>query len=312
MNAISRRKSGADLREFVRRGWRRNWAGWMFISPLVVGIAVFTLYPMIQSLIYSFYNYDGGRVFEFSGLANFKYMFGLDLEEVGKVFANTFLYAAISVPLNLCLSYLLAVLVNQKIKGVTAYRVLYYLPVVIPGVVSGVIWSQIMDPSSQGVFNLMLSKLGLPTSGFFATASTAMMSAIIMNMWGLGGGMVLWLAALKNIPNGLYEAAKIDGASVFRRFFNITIPLSTPMIFYNLVTGIIGAMQTNHTMVFASDGGRGPKDSLYFIAVKIYREAFVGKDFGYASALAWLLFLIIAVLTAVTFMSSKWVYTGDN
>ncbi len=297
---------------FIKRELRASGAGWMFISPLVIGIALFTMYPMVQSLLYSFYDYDGGRVFEFIGLANFRYMFGLDFSEVAKVFGNTFLYAAISVPLNLCLSYLLAVLVNQKIKGVTVFRVLYYLPVVIPGVVSGVIWSQIMDPSSQGVFNLILGHLGIPPSGFFATESTALMSAIVMNLWGLGGGMVLWLAALKNIPNGLYEAARIDGAGVLRRFFFITVPLSTPMIFYNLVTGIIGAMQTNHTMVFASDGGRGPNESLYFIAVKIYNEAFTGKDFGYASALAWMLFIIIAILTAITFMTSKWVYTGDE
>ncbi len=301
-----------DFLAFLKKEWRMSWAGWMFISPLVIGIAIFTAYPMIQSLIYSFYNYDGGRIFEFNGLANFRYMFGLDFEEVAKVFGNTFLYGIISVPLNLCLSYLLAVLVNQKIHCVKAFRVFYYLPVVIPGVVSGVIWSQIMDPSSQGVLNLFLGKFGIPPSGFFATASTALASAIVMNLWGLGGGMVLWLAALKNIPAGLYEAARIDGAGVFRRFFFITVPLSTPMIFYNLVTGIIGAMQTNHTMVFASDGGRGPKDSLYFIAVKIYNEAFIAKDFGYASALAWVLFLVIAVLTAVTFLTSKWVYTGDE
>ncbi len=307
-----KRRNRGDIAAMLRREWRNNWPGWMFILPLIIGIAVFTVYPMLQSFIYSFYNYDGSRVFEFAGIANFRYMFGLDFDEVLKVFGNTFLYAIISVPLNLCLSYLLAVLVNQKIKGVTAFRVMYYLPVVIPGVVSGVIWSQIMDPSSQGIFNTILGVFGIPASGFFATASTAMLSAIVMNLWGLGGGMILWLAALKNIPAGLYEAAKIDGASVFRRFISITIPMSTPMIFYNLVTGLIGAMQTNNTMVFASNGGRGPQDSLYFIVVKIYNEAFIGKDFGYASALAWILFFIIAVLTALTFMTNKWVYTGDE
>lgn len=157
---------GNDFLAFLKKEWRMSWAGWMFISPLVIGIAIFTAYPMIQSLIYSFYNYDGGRTFEFNGMANFRYMFGLDFEEVAKVFGNTFLYGIISVPLNLCLSYLLAVLVNQKIHAVKAFRVFYYLPVVIPGVVSGVIWSQIMDPSSQGVLNLFLGKFGIPPSGF--------------------------------------------------------------------------------------------------------------------------------------------------
>ena len=291
--------------------WSRNWAGWKFVTPIVIGIAVFTLYPMIQSFVYSFYNYQGST-FEFDPGVNFAYMFGADFDEVLKVFGNTFLYGLISVPLNLCLSYLLAVLVNQKIKGVTAFRVLYYLPVVIPGVVSGVIWSQLMDPSTLGVFNLILSALGLPTSGFFSAPDSAMASVIVMNIWSMGGGMVLWLAALKNIPNGLYEAAKIDGAGVFRRFFRITVPLSTPMIFYNLVTGVIGAMQTNHTMVFAGYDGAGPRNSIYFIAVKIYNEGFGGQDFGYASALAWVLFVIIAILTGITFATNKWVYTGDE
>lgn len=303
-------KSG-DFRKNFKLMWSRNWPGWMFVSPMVIGIAVFTIYPMIQSFLYSFYNYTGSTL-EFDPGINFRYMFGADFSEVLQVFGNTFLYALISVPVNLCLSYLLAVLVNQKIKGVTAFRVLYYLPVVIPGVVSGVIWSQLMDSSPQGTFNLLLTGIGLPASGFFSKASTAMASLVVMNLWSMGGGMVLWLAALKNIPNGLYEAAKIDGAGVFRRFFRITIPLSTPMIFYNLVTGIIGAMQTNHTMVFASNSGRGPENSIYFIAVKIYNEGFPGRDFGYASALAWVLFLIIALLTAITFATNKWVYTGDD
>lgn len=300
-----------NFRKNFKLMWSKNWAGWMFVSPMVIGIAVFTIYPMVQSFLYSFYNYTGSTL-EFDPWVNFGYMFGADFSEVLQVFGNTFLYALISVPVNLCLSYLLAVLVNQKIKGVTAFRVLYYLPVVIPSVVSGVIWSQLMDSSPQGTFNLLLAGIGLPASGFFSEASTAMASLIVMNLWSMGGGMVLWLSALKNIPNGLYEAARIDGAGVIRRFFKITVPLSTPMIFYNLVTGIIGAMQTNHTMVFAENSGKGPENSIYFIAVKIYNEGFPGRDFGYASALAWVLFLIIALLTAVTFATNKWVYTGDN
>ena len=139
--------------------WSRNWAGWMFVTPIVIGIAVFTLYPMIQSFVYSFYNYQGST-FEFDPGVNFAYMFGADFDEVLKVFGNTFLYGLISVPLNLCLSYLLAVLVNQKIKGVTAFRVLYYLPVVIPGVVSGVMTSCAASKSVDGLLTDQKAEFG--------------------------------------------------------------------------------------------------------------------------------------------------------
>lgn len=279
--------------------------------PLVIGIGVFTLYPLIQSLIYSFYRYDGLFVNDFIGLQNFVTMFTTDRAESFKVFGNTFLYALISVPLNLCLSYLLAVAVNQKIKGVIAYRVMFYLPVVIPAVVSGVIWSQLFD-KNYGLFNDVITKFGGDPFPFFTDKNTAMLSMLIMSLWSLGSGMVLWLSALKNIPAGLYEAAKIDGAGVMTRLFRITVPMSTPMIFYNLITGMIGALQINSTMVFAGDGGRGPDDSLYFVAVKIYHEAFTNSAYGYASAIAWVLFLVIGLLTFVTFKTSKWVYTGDE
>ena len=298
----------------IKAFFAENYTGWLFILPLMFGIAVFTLYPMIQSMIYSFHDYDGFRLFEYCGFDNYIYMFSSegDLEEVLQVFGNTFLFAFISVPLNLILSYLLAVSVNQKIKGVTVYRVLYYLPVVIPGVISGVIWGYLLDPTRSGLFNTIITSLGGDPFPFFTSASTAMFSAIFMNLWGLGGGMVLWLAALKNIPDSMYEAAKIDGAGAFKRLLFITVPLSTPMIFYNMVTGVVGAMQTNTTMVYASDGGRGPDNSLYFIAVKIYNEGFGELNYGYASALAWVLFVIIGLLTLVMFKSSKWVYTGDQ
>lgn len=291
---------------------RENIYGWIFVLPLVIGMAFFTFYPMVQSFIFSFFRYNGTNVFTFISFQNFVTMFTTDGAEFLQVIGNTFLYALITVPLNLVLSYVLAVLVNQKIKGVTAYRIFFYLPVVIPAVVSGVIWSQMFDATQFGLFNSIFVKMGLDTFPFFTSSSTALFSVIIMNLWGLGGGMILWLSALKNIPSGLYEAAKIDGAGVITRFLKVTVPLSTPMIFYNLVTGVIGAMQTNATMVYASDGGRGPEGSLYFIAVKIYNEAFVNSAYGYASALAWVLFIIIGVLTAITFLSSKWVYTGDE
>lgn len=302
----------ADRNSAFRKKIKASVPGWIFVSPLVFGMLLFTLYPVVQSFIYSFHRYNDAVVYEFIGLGNFKTMFTIDREEILKVFSNTFLYAVITVPLNLFFSYFLAVIVNQKIRGVQVFRLFYYLPVVIPGVISGVIFSQMFDNTNFGLFNSVMNALGKKQPfPFFSSSSTAMFSAILMNFWSIGASMILWLSALKNIPVGLYEAAKIDGAGVLTRVFRITIPMSTPMIFYNLITGIIGALQTNSTMVYASNGGRGPDDSLYFIAVKIYTEFSTGY-FGYASAVAWVLFVVIAILTFVTFKTSKWVYTGDD
>jgi multiple sugar transport system permease protein len=306
-----KKKSFEDKKAELKKQIKDSVPGWVFVSPLVFGMLVFTLYPVVQSFIYSFHRYND-TLYEFIGFGNFETMLTYDREEILKVFSNTFLYALITVPLNLFLSYFLAVIVNQKLPGVKLYRVLYYLPVVIPGVISGVIFSQMFDNTNFGLFNAFFSKLGQSEPfPFFTDASTAMFSAVLMNFWTIGASMILWLSALKNIPVGLYEAAKIDGAGVFTRVFKITVPLSTPMIFYNLITGIIGALQTNATMVYASNSGKGPEDSLYFIAVKIYIE-FSSGYFGYASAVAWVLFIVIAILTFITFKTSKWVYTGDN
>ena len=302
----------ADRKATLVKKIKDSVPGWIFVLPLVVGMLVFTLYPVLKSLIYSFHRYNDASVYEFIGFGNFRLMFTDDSEEILKVFSNTFLYAIITVPLNLFLSYFLAVIVNQKIRGVNVFRVLYYLPVVIPGVISGVIFSQMFDNTNFGLFNSVLKSLGRSEPfPFFTSEKTAMFSAVLMNFWTIGASMILWLSALKNIPQGLYEAAKIDGAGVWTRVFKITIPRYTPMIFYNLITSIIGALQTNATMVYAPNGGRGEGDSLYFIAVKIYTE-FASGYYGYASAVAWVLFVVIAILTFITFKTNKWVYTGDE
>lgn len=289
---------------------KENYAGYLFTLPLTLGILIFTLYPIIQSLYYSFHIYNGFNKFIPIGLENYSYMFNGDLEFY-KVIGNTFIYALISVPLMLILSYFVALLVNLKVKSVTIFRLFYYLPCVIPGVVAGVMWKDIMN-ESQGALNTILSSLSLPTSTFFAAAQTSMQAVIIMGLWGVGGGMVLWIAAFKNIPSTLYEAAKIDGANAFQRLIVITIPMSTPMIFYNLITGIIGSLQINSTLIFAPRSGRGMGDSIYFFAVKIYLEAFDRSAMGYACSLAWILFIIIGILTFIVFKTSKWVFYAEE
>ncbi len=297
----------------LRETCKQSYIGWLFTLPMTLGLLIFTFYPMIQSLVYAFAEYDGVEHFELIGFGNFIRMFTSDRREMIIVLKNTFLYAIISVPLTLVLSYMLALLVNKKIAGVGVFRVLYYLPVVIPSVVSGLLWKGVYDPI-YGLGNSILNAFGLPSSQFFESEKSAMASFIFMNIFGVGGSMILWLSALKNVPPELYEAATIDGANGAVKLFCITIPLSTSMIFYNLITGIIGSLQTFNTYVVAANEGRGPNNSLYFFAVKIYNTAFAGMrfEYGYASALAWVLFIIVGLLTVFIFRTSKWVYYGEE
>lgn len=292
-----------------KRILQANLVGYMFIFPLILGLAIFTFYPMLQSLIYSFYDYSGFGRSVFTGLGN--YITLLRDEEFLKVMGNTAIYTVISVPMSIVLSYLLAVFVNKKLKGMSAFRVIYYLPVVIPGIVSGVLWMDFYG-YPDGVFNTILKALGMESFTFFSVARTSMFSVILMGVWGIGGGMILWLAALKNIPASLYEAAEIDGAGKLVCFFIITIPMSTPMIFYNLITGVIGGLQFNGTLIYAPRNGTGIDNSIYFIAVKIYKTAFENQSIGLASAEGWVLMVIIACIVGVLFSTSRWVFLGDD
>ena len=208
-------------------------------------------------------------------------------------------------------SYLIATLVNQKVKGVGIFRVIYYLPCVIPGVVSGLLWKDIF--SQNGIFNQFLALFG-GHCDFFESGNRfiAIPSIFLMNMWGIGGGMILWLSAFKSIPAQLYEAAEIDGAGKVRCFFNITIPMSSPMIFFNVVTMLIGTLQYNGTLTFAPNGGEGKDGSLFMYAVLIYEKAFQELSFGYASALAWLLLVFVLALTGVLFFLRRFMYSGED
>ena len=278
--------------------WKNNREGWMFVSPLVIGLAIFTVYPMVQSLIWAFYTYTGNRYY-FVGFGNFVHMFTVD-PYFWKVCGNTCFYAFLSVPIVLIASYLLATLVNLPYKGIGIFRVVYYLPCVIPGIVSGLLWKDIF--ATNGIFNSLFALFGYH-SEFFQSPSmyVAISSIFLMNLWGIGGGMILWLSAFKAIPTQLYEAAKIDGGGVLARFWYITIPMSMPMIFFNVVTMLIGSFQINGTLVYGSNGGKGEEEALYMFGVYIYNEAFVSTKYGYASALSWFLLVFIALLTGLLF-----------
>lgn len=283
-------------------------AGWLFVSPLIIGLLFFTLLPILCSLVWAFKDYDGFTVNRFIGFGNFVHMFRD--KEMGNVWKNTIIYTCVSIPLNLILSYLLAWLVNNKRRFTNVFRVLYYFPCVIPGVVNGLLWLDITD-NTYGIFNRILESMGLPAFPFFSESSTAMFSLILMGIWSIGGGMILWLSAFKGISPSLYEAAKIDGANGWQRFTHITIPMSTPIIFFNLVTSVIGSLQYNGTLVIATRNGRGVDDSLYLYGVKIWFTAFKDGNLGHACALSWVLCVVISILTLVLFKTSKWVVYGE-
>ena len=296
---------------------------YVFLLPFIVGALVFTAFPIVMSVLYSFSNYNGARATQM-GFFNYINMFsmgrgGLFLP-VMKSFGVTFIYVIASTVINLGLSYILALFLHNKIKGIKIIRVLCYLPCLIPGLASGFIWRDVLSygvPTAGnpynglGLFNMWLTKAGLPTATFFESENTAMLSLLFTGLWGLGGGMIMWLAAFENISPEYYEAARIDGAGYMRCLLKITIPLSTPILFYNMVVSMISGLQVFGT--FAAYG-TGKNESLYFIAIRIYITAFSGSvhNHGLACAMSWVLFLIIGMLTLVMFKTGNWVQYGDD
>lgn len=295
-------KRKKELKKFI--------TGALFASPVIIGVLVFTFYPAVQSLYYSFTDYDMFNIENPIGLKNYKMIFTLD-PDTWQVIRNTLIYAAVSIPLNLALGFFLAQAANFRIKGITVYRTLFYLPVIIPSVASGLLFVDMFQVGPSGILNNILKTMGLPTMTWFSNKKTALASFIFMNVWNVGGGMIIWLSCFKQIPAALYEAAELDGANAWHKLINVTIPMSTPIIFYNLITGIIGSLQVSSSLIIGGSDGRGPDNSLYFIAVKIYNE-FRAMNMGYACAFAWVLFLFIALLTALVFKKSKWVFYGGE
>ncbi len=295
--------------------------GWFaFILPVVLGVLIFSLYPMVISLYYSFFKTYTGTTnmpdwyingFLNFGIFNYQKMLTLD-SEVWQSLGITALYSVVVVPSCLILSFLVALLMNSKVKGIGVFRVIYYLPVIIPTTISGLLWADFFDVRF-GLANQILSSLGLPESTFLESSKTALATFMSINLWTLGASMILWLSALKNVPEALIESAKIDGAGSWTRMFRITIPMCTPILFYNLITGVIGAFQTfGGVVTLMGDKGAGDGNALLFFAYKIYGTAFIANEMGYACALAWFLFLIIGGLTLLAFKTNKWVYYGDG
>jgi len=284
-----------------------RWA-YFFISPWLIGFVLLTLGPMIASLYLSFTNYNlssSGAVPVFMGGANYIKLFTQD-PKFWHSLGVTLTYALIAVPLELFFGFMVAFLLNLKVPGLPVWRTVYYLPSVTPAVAGAILWGIIFNPTF-GIMNWFLSLIGIKGPGWLSSQQWALPALIIMSLWGVGGGMVIYLAGLQGIPTALYEAAEIDGANSLQKLTHITVPLMTPVIFYNLVIGIIGTFQFFTSVYVLTKGG--PADATLFYNLYLYNTAFRYMDMGYASALAWVLLIIILLITLLVFKSSAmWVY----
>ncbi|WP_251548600.1 carbohydrate ABC transporter permease [Pumilibacter intestinalis] len=275
----------------------------------MIGIVLFNFIPMGMSLYYSFSTYDIISPPRNFGWHNYTSVFTdvILRDKFFKSLLHTGEYLLFSILVGLVLSFLLALFLNQKLKGMGVYRVLYYLPNLLPPVCAAIVWADITDPL-YGLGNSLLGKIGLGPYTFYSDPNTAMPTFLLLALWGLGSGLMLWMAQFQNIPNDLYEAADLEGAGVFRKCIKITIPMSTPTIFYTLINSIIAGLQIFGPYLIA---GAGPDDSLLFYVTNIYinhREF----NMGFACALSWMLFLVIAAFTLVLFKKSKWVFYGED
>jgi multiple sugar transport system permease protein len=273
-------------------------AGYIFILPAVLGFILWTAGPMLYSLWLSFHSWNLVQPPKWVGLGNFREMWN-DRIFWASVRA-TLTYAAILVPLFQLLSFAMAMLLNLKIPGISFFRSAFYLPVVIPVAAASFLWGFIFN-SEFGLLNYVLRQLGIDKILWFQEPRYAMAAMVIMSLWLFGGTMVIYLAALQGVPEHLYEAASLDGANALRRLFVVTIPMMSPVIFFNFVLGVIGALQIFTQSYIITDGG--PQNSTRFYSLMIYERGFRDFQMGYASALAWVLYLFIMALSLLIFRS---------
>jgi multiple sugar transport system permease protein len=281
--------------------------GLWFISPWLLGFSILTLYPILSSLYYSFCEYRVLTPPHWVGIRNYVELFS-DKDYFLPSLANTaFLF--IELPISIALSVGIALLLNQKIKGMSIFRTLIYLPSVVPTVASAVLWLWLLNPE-YGLVNKTLQLLHLPTSEWLQSPVWSKPAFIVMDLWTIGGGMVIYLAALQGVPTPLYEAAELDGAGPWRRTWNITLPSISPVIFFNLILGVIGTFQYfTQTFLMTGTPPGGPANSTLFYALYLFQNAFAYFRMGYACAMAWVLFILTLLATLVIFKTSaRWVY----
>jgi multiple sugar transport system permease protein len=301
-----------DFGERIARSWRRNRAGYLFLTPWLIGFFGLTVGPTIASLYLSFTDYDLLTPARWSGLKNYEYAFFRDTR-LHQALSVTFHYVLWSVPLRLTVALALAMALDRAVRGVAFYRATFYLPSLLGASVAiAVLWRQIFGGS--GLINqLMELTLGYSGPSWVTHPSYALWTLIVLAVWQFGSPMIIFLAGLRQIPQDLYEASEMDGAGPLRQFFRITLPLLAPVIFFNLVLQTIEAFKAFTQAFIVSGGTGGPVDSTMFYTLYLYLEAFANFRMGYASALAWLLLIIIGTFTAIAFLTSRyWVYYEDE
>jgi len=301
---------------------RQTFTGWLFISPWVVGFVLLTAYPFAASLYWSFCRYDMLTPPRFVGGDNYarlarEMLHGGDFRTA---IWNTAYYAALSAPLSVATGVTLAAMLNWKVRGRAVFRTLIYLPSVAPVVAASVLWMWLLDPEN-GLVNYLLQYVGAGGHGWFRDPGEAVFSLsmgskdalTMMGLWGVGNFMIIYLAALQDIPRSLYEAAELDGAGPVRRFRHVTLPMLSPLIFFNLVMSLIQSVQAFTQVYIVSEGTGEPAGSTLMLSLHLFLAAFQDLEMGYASAIAWMLFLTLVVLTTALFRSARyWVFYGDS
>ncbi|RSD28268.1 carbohydrate ABC transporter permease [Mesobacillus subterraneus] len=314
-NIIPERKStnAAVKKKGLSRKAKDNLAGYLFISPWIIGFLGLTLGPLLFSLAASFTDYNITSKMNFIGLENYKRMFTMD-DLFRTSLYNTIYYVIFSVPLTTAGAILLAVLLNQKVKGMKFFRTIYYLPAILSGVAVYFLWMQLLSPST-GLVNTMLGWFGIEGPAWLFDPEWTKPALLLMKMWSVGGGMLLYLASLQGVSSQMYEAADIEGATAWQKFYHITLPMISPIIFFDVITSTIGSFQIfQEAYVMTENGSGGPGNSLLFYNLHMWNNAFEVFDMGYASAMAWLLFIIVMILTVLNMkLGKRWVhYEGGD
>ncbi len=289
--------------------WRmRRYLGYVFIAPWLIAFLAFDLFPTVSAFYYSFTDWNViSKQSNWVGIDNYQKMFTGD-RLFWKSVNNTLYYVAFSVPLGVVAGFVLALLLNSKVRFQGLFRTMFYLPAVVPTVAATMVWLWIFD-TRNGLLNWAIGLVGVGPIRWLTSPDYSKPALIIMSLWSIGGGMVIYLAGLQNIPQDLYEAADVDGASGWSKLFNITIPLMTPTIFFNLLLGLIGSFQVFNA-AFIMTGG-GPVNSTRFYMLHLYEKAFQDSQMGYACAMAVLLFLVVLLITIfVNWTSKRWVFYG--
>lgn len=292
-----------------KKTMKREYQAYLYILPWILGFAILQLYPFVSSFIYSFTDYTVGAKATFQGLANYKKLFTQD-KEFWNSLKVTILFALYTVPGKLIMALAVAMFLNRDLKGINLIRTLYYIPSLFGGSVAVALLWRLMF-LDNGVINVILSALHLPVIQWLGDTRYALRTICMLEIWQFGSSMVMFLAALKQVPRSLYEAAEIDGAGKVTRFFHITLPQISPIIFFNLINQTIQALQNFTSAQVITEGG--PLKSTYVLGLKLYKEGFSYFKMGYASAISWVVFAAIMIFTLAIFASSKlWVHYADE